>query len=168
MPDKAFRAIRRFCMDCQGGHAPSVISCKDGDCFFYALRLPPKESVVSKERAAGKEARQAEEQAALLPPASPPLSVVSARSERAAQDGHDGPDTQSMQAGQSEDRPLRVIRRYCLLCSGSRAEARECDAKDSCALWSFRFGVLPSTFKRVVARRKRQRVELSLPGLLLS
>ena len=62
-------------------------------------------------------------------------------------------------------RPLRGIRRHCLLCAGSRVEARRCDAKDSCPLWSYRFGVLPATFKRVAARRRRAKETLRLPGL---
>jgi hypothetical protein len=58
----------------------------------------------------------------------------------------------------------RAIRRFCLTCSGSRQEVRGCDAKE-CDLWSYRFGVSPSTFKRVLARRRRSRGALTLPGL---
>jgi hypothetical protein len=63
-----------------------------------------------------------------------------------------------------EARPLRGIRRHCLACSGSRQDVRGCDAKDSCLLWSYRFGVLPSTFRRVAARRRIILLPLPLPG----
>lgn len=59
----------------------------------------------------------------------------------------------------------RVIRRFCLGCAGSRREVRACDARDHCALWSYRFGVSPATFKRVIARRRQWRATLALPGL---
>ena len=66
----------------------------------------------------------------------------------------------------SVDPSLRVIRRFCLSCAGSRGEVRECDAGESCSVWSYRFGVLPATFKRVIARRKKKRGELTLPGIM--
>lgn len=111
MPDKASRALRRFCLDCQGGYVPSVSACKDVSCIFFPYRRPAPEAAAPGER------------------------------------------------------PLRLIRRFCLDCAGSRREARECDARERCSLWSFRFGVLPSTFKRVVARWRKRRSELTLPGL---
>ena len=67
-----------------------------------------------------------------------------------------------------EAKPLRGIRRYCLSCAGNRQDVRACDAgrhgERPCALWSFRFGVQPGTFKRVLARRRQGR-QLLLPGL---
>jgi len=116
MSDKASRALRRFCLDCQGGHVPSVSACKDASCILFPYRR-------------GNEGATENDSAS---PASP---------------------------------SLRVIRRFCLDCAGSRREVRECDAKESCSLWSYRFGVQPTTFKRVIARRRKRRGELTLPGL---
>lgn len=117
MPDNASRALRRFCLDCQGGHVPSVNTCRDASCIFFPYRR------LGEGRGAG---------------------------------------TEDVGAG---ERALRLIRRFCMSCAGSRREVRECDAKENCSLWSFRFGVLPATFKRVIARRRKKRSELTLPGL---
>ncbi len=111
MDAAAARALRRFCLDCQGNHPPSVAACPDVECRLYPFR-----------------------QCTVTPPA-------------------------------EEERPLRAVRRHCLLCAGSRAEARRCDAKESCSLWSYRFGVLPATFRRVASRRRRAKETLRLPGL---
>ena len=123
MADKPLRALRRFCLDCQGGHPPSVAACKDADCLLFAMRRP-----------AGA--------------AADPLA-----------------DAPCDEEDSFPERPLRVIRRFCLACGGSRTEVRTCDARDACPLWSYRFGVLPATFKRVLARQRRSRSELLLPGL---
>lgn len=153
MPDKAARALRRFCLDCQGGHPPSVSACADTACLLYPwrrYRVPPARSGTGTKTCP----------AAPLPgleglPGDPGKRRESLSPEQAiVQD-----DTP---AG---DAPVRAIRRFCLACAGSRREVRECDAKEACPLWSYRFGVLPSTFKRVVARMKRKRMELTLPGL---
>jgi len=107
---KVARAIRRFCLDCQGDSPPHVTGCKDTACPLFSLRdstLRP-----------------------LLP----------------------------------EERPLRSIRRYCLSCAETRDDVRKCDAREQCGLWSFRFGVLPQTFKRVVSRRKRGKELFLLPA----
>ncbi len=106
----AERALRRFCLDCQGGSAPSVRACADASCRLYVFRLCTVED---------------------LP---------------------------------EDARPLRAIRGHCLACAGSRKEVRACDARENCPLWSYRFGVLPATFKRVAARRKKRRETLLLPG----
>lgn len=64
-----------------------------------------------------------------------------------------------------DERPVRAIRRYCVACcGGERSEVRTCDARDRCALWSYRFGVLPETYRRVKARLTGPRA-LVLPGL---
>lgn len=65
-----------------------------------------------------------------------------------------------------EIRPLRLIRQYCLNCAETRQDVRACEAR-TCHLWSLRFGVLPATFKRVVARQRVQRETILLPGLQL-
>ena len=113
MHSKPAKALRRFCMDCQGGYAASVQECRDTLCPLFDFRL----------------------------------CTVTPLPEDA--------------------RPLRAIRRNCLSCAGSRKDVRACDAKDNCSLWSFRFGVLPSTFKRVAARRRRTSETLMLPGMKL-
>jgi hypothetical protein len=109
----AARTLRRFCLACQGGYHPSVITCADTSCPLYPLR-----------RSAGMD-----EDPSLWP-----------------------------------DAPARAIRRFCLGCAGSRSEVRRCDAKGQCALWSFRFGVSPATFKRIASRLKFRRSLLFLPG----
>ena len=111
MQSKPARALRRFCMDCQGGYSASVQDCQDLSCQLYIYRLC------------------------------------------------------TLQPLPDDARPLRAIRRHCLFCAGSRQDVRACDAGQDCALWSFRFGVSPATFKRVVVRRQRWRTELTLPGL---
>ena len=127
MPDTARKAIRRFCLDCQGGYAPSVRACLDTVCVLHSLR----HGIGTDE-------------------ASPPKPALSDQAE-------------PMQA--ERIRPVRLIRLFCLICAGNRREVRICDAKGRCAHCSFRFGVLPATFKRVVARRQRWRTTLTLPGL---
>ena len=47
---------------------------------------------------------------------------------------------------------LRAVRRQCLLCAGSPADVRACRARDDCALWSYRFGVRPDTYRSVRRR----------------
>ena len=60
--------------------------------------------------------------------------------------------------------PLRAVRRYCLVCcGGERGEVRSCAAKDGCALWSYRFGVSPQTYRRVKARFFAPQ-QFTLPG----
>ena len=62
------------------------------------------------------------------------------------------------------ENPLRVVRRYCLICcGGERREVRSCAAKDGCALWSYRFGVSPRVYRRVKARFFAPR-QFTLPG----
>ena len=111
MHSKTAKAVRRFCLDCQGGSFASIQECRDVSCDLFGMRLCTL---------------------APLP---------------------------------QEARPLRAIRRHCLDCAGGRAEVRACDAREDCPLWSFRFGVLPGTFKRVAARRRRKFETLLLPGM---
>lgn len=147
MTDKPLRALRRFCLECQGGHPPSVAACRDVDCLLYALRRQP--GTPAGEDAAPGDADQDRAETGSGGAAAAPGC------DAAAPAGSEG----------GPGRPVRVIRRFCLLCGGSRAEVRACDARDSCPLWSYRFGVLPATFKRVLARQRRVRSELTLPGL---
>jgi hypothetical protein len=106
------KAIRRFCIACQGGSAVMVRGCDDTSCALYVWRL-----------------------------------------------GEEQP-----QAGRSG---VQAIRCHCLTCSGGeRAEVRRCAARETCALWSFRFGCSPETWRRVRAR-KRGAQPLLLPGISL-
>lgn len=133
MSDRPLRALRRFCLECQGGHLPSVTACRDVDCLLYALRC--HDETAGEPESGDANARCG---AALIPPAKGACSAES---------------------------PVRAIRRFCMACGGNRADVRTCDTKETCPLWSYRFGVLPSTFKRVLARQRRSRGELILPGL---
>lgn len=127
MRDNPIRALRRFCLECQGGHAPSVISCLDTACPFHPFRLPfPEVPPSAAGTAAPKNGASLDESLAGSVPAA------------------------------------RVIRRFCMGCAGGGKDVRECDAKENCAVWSYRFGVSPATFKRVVARRNKWRKELRL------
>lgn len=49
-------------------------------------------------------------------------------------------------------RALRVIRGQCMMCAGSRADVRQCAAREDCVLWRYRFGVRPQTYKEVRRR----------------
>ncbi len=49
-------------------------------------------------------------------------------------------------------RALRDVRRQCMTCAGGRAEVRQCAAREACALWRWRFGVRPQTYRRVRQR----------------
>ena len=57
---------------------------------------------------------------------------------------------------------LRAIRRQCVTCAGSRGDVRSCTAREDCALWSYRFGVRPRTYREVRRRFFAPR-ELDLP-----
>lgn len=106
---QAAKAIRRFCLSCQGGSSVAIASCSDEECVLFLVRQCTLEEL------------------------------------------------------SEEINELRYIRRHCLVCAGSRSDVRKCEAKEDCPLWSYRFGVLPSTFKRVVARQREQRQSLLLP-----
>ncbi len=47
---------------------------------------------------------------------------------------------------------LRSVRRHCLHCAENTSDVRACTAKNECPLWSLRFGVYPTTYKRVIKR----------------
>lgn len=151
----ARKAIRRFCLDCQGGYAPSVRDCADAACVFHPLR----HGFRAQDRPGGTPPAE-EPLPGLLPsllPCDQPLASAPS-----------GPLTPDRAAGPEQEeagRPVRLIRLFCLVCAGNRQDVRACDAGQVCALWSFRFGVSPGTFKRVVARRRLWRSRLPLPGL---
>lgn len=182
MSDKPLRALRRFCLECQGGHPPSVTACKDVGCLLYGYRrqqgLSDGAASVSDDALVGPSALSGPDPSCGSDYAASGLAAMarerggSASVPDAALSGvgaavpdHDEAVSERPEDGRCSDRPVRVIRRFCLLCGGSRGEVRACDARDACPLWSYRFGVLPATFKRVLARQRRSRSELTLPGL---
>jgi hypothetical protein len=70
-----------------------------------------------------------------------------------------------MREPNSEGRPLRSIRRYCLECAGGdRPLIRSCQEKEHCPLWPHRFGVTQRSLRRMAQRTAPQR-QLRLPGL---
>ena len=194
MSFNARKAIRRFCLDCQGGHALSVRVCADADCVLYSLRhgtgteealqgggasAPPAAGALPQqlrgtaELKAGSIAPAPEGQGPGIAKSTPPGETISPGSlhsllsvDRCPTPTRPSlPPDQGVTPEQVEAGPARLIRRFCLACAGNRQDVRACDAKASCALWSFRFGVSPATFKRVVVRRQLWRSRLSLPGL---
>lgn len=121
------RAIRRFCVACQGGFAQSVRDCLDGECALYSLRMSIQ------------------------------------RTHKEDTTVRDSGELETLLDGLGR-RPVRAVRSYCLACAGGRQDLRACRAGKSCALWPFRFGVFPQTFKRVYKRRHGPRT-LTLPGI---
>lgn len=118
------KAIRRFCMACQGGSSRQVAACEDADCALHPYR--------SGEQIERPEQPKQPEQAEL--------------------------------AEQAPCPPSRTIRRFCMACCANlRAEVRACAAREDCALWSYRFGCTPETWRRVKNRRSSPR-PLLLPG----
>ncbi|BFR47130.1 restriction endonuclease [Nitratidesulfovibrio sp. HK-II] len=151
---KTIRAIRRFCLDCQGGVAREVRLCPDTGCGLYAWRLA---GIVAGGVNAGKHDPTGDGDADANPAAGDPVDPSA---------GDPLPGALPLIAQTLPDeRPVRAIRRYCVACcGGERSEVRTCDARDRCALWSYRFGVLPETYRRVKARLTGPRA-LVLPGL---
>ncbi len=117
---KARRAIRSFCVSCQGGAAAYVEGCKDSVCRLYLFRLYHANARPEWEAA---------------PEALP-------------------------------ERPLRAIRRHCMICADGRADVRACAARADCPLWSFRFGVKPETYRKIMDRFYKPKT-LLLPGFTL-
>lgn len=103
------KAIRRFCMACQGASSRQVSACEDTGCALHPYRSGEEEA--------------------------------------------EGPYP-----------PNRAIRKFCLICCGNlRSEVRGCAARETCALWSYRFGCTPETWRRVKNRRTNPQ-PLLLPG----
>ncbi len=152
---KTIRAIRRFCLDCQGGVAREVRLCPDRGCGLYAWRLA---GIV----AGGSNGGGRHDHAGDGDADTDPVAGASTGSSG----GNPLPGALPLIAQTLPDeRPVRAIRRYCIACcGGERAEVRTCDARDRCALWSYRFGVLPETYRKVKARLTGPRT-LVLPGL---
>ncbi|MDD2967220.1 MAG: hypothetical protein PHN64_07050 [Desulfovibrionaceae bacterium] len=130
------RSIRRFCLECQGNSSKAVQACADAACPLWAWRLPPAPEAEQPQH----KAVQPAQQACLLTPCTPPCPK-----EPAPCMGLQPFSAKSRQA-------LRAIRRQCLLCAGGRADVRQCRAKESCMLWSYRFGVRPEKYKAVRRR----------------
>lgn len=162
---KTIRAIRRFCLDCQGGVAREVRLCPDTACGLYTWRLA---GIVAGGTNGGRH-DPAGDGDADAPDAAQDASVSGGSANKPAPDKSATdplPGALPLIAQTLPDeRPVRAIRRYCIACcGGERAEVRTCDARDRCALWSYRFGVLPETYRRVKARLTGPRT-LVLPGL---
>lgn len=47
---------------------------------------------------------------------------------------------------------LRGIRRNCMNCASSRVDVRLCAGRDTCVLWTYRFGVSPKKYRDVRRR----------------
>ncbi len=151
---KIIRAIRRFCLDCQGGVAREVRLCPDTGCGLYAWRLA---GILTGGTGGGRHDPAGDHDPDAAPLGGAPVG-------RPATDPLPGALPLIVQT-LPDERPVRAVRRYCIACcGGERAEVRTCDARDRCALWSYRFGVLPETYRKVKARLTGPRT-LVLPGL---
>ncbi len=108
------RAVRRFCLECQGGSSRAVRCCEDEACALWAWRVPDEANRVTVEGTSA--------------------------------------DPSAGRRGAMACPALRAVRRHCLACAGGRGEVRACSAREGCALWSYRFGVTPDTYRTVRAR----------------
>lgn len=225
---RVVRAIRRFCLDCQGGAAREVRVCTDLGCALRVWRMagirggdPVMDAGDSPASAQGVAMPSCNDSLlstpcpvtnapspedapcatgarpvshALFPGASPAASPAASPDARPdvspvgslSQDAlsrslspEGRPDAPAPE--RNGDRavfpagcvppgsegdvvpPLRAIRRFCLHCCGFRDAVRGCDARETCALWSYRFGVQPETYRRVRNRFSGPRT-LALPG----
>ena len=144
------KAIRRFCMACQGGSSRQVAACEDADCALHLYRsgeVPEQPELAERAELTG-QIRQSE----LAEQAGAEKSGLAERAELAEL------------AEQAPCPPIRTVRRFCMACCANlRAEVRACAAREDCALWSFRFGCTPETWRRVKNRRSSPR-PLLLPG----
>lgn len=132
------KAIRRFCMACQGGSSRQVAACEDADCALHLYR-------------SGEMPEQPEQ----------PEFAEQADAEKS---GQAEVAEQAPVAELTPCPPIRTVRRFCMACCANlRAEVRACAAREDCALWSFRFGCTPETWRRVKNRRSSPR-PLLLPG----
>lgn len=172
---KTIRAIRRFCLDCQGGVAREVRLCPDTGCGLYAWRLAG--ILTGGANGGGRHDPTGDGDAdapdavtvsdvSMVAGAPPKGSALAGKPATNKPSSDPLPGALPLIAQTLPDeRPVRAIRRYCLsCCGGEREEVRTCDARDRCALWSYRFGVLPETYRRVKARLTGPRT-LVLPGL---
>lgn len=203
------RAIRRFCLDCQGGAAREVRICTDLDCALRVWRMagarvgelamdasdarPPGHDALSASCGVPALPTPGDTMQATMPEAVPqtpctptgPLQTGGTEDMAAGKasfrcaspvDGAASPslDRNGDRAGFPAEcvppgnegeavPPLRAIRRFCLHCCGFRDAVRGCDARETCALWSYRFGVQPETYRRVRSRFSGPRT-LVLPG----
>ncbi len=144
------KAIRRFCMACQGGSSRQVAACEDTGCALHLYRsgeVPEKPELAERAELTG-QTRQPE----LAEQVDAEKSGLAERAELAEL------------AEQAPCPPIRTVRRFCMACCANlRAEVRACAAREDCALWSYRFGCTPETWRRVKNRRSSPR-PLLLPG----
>lgn len=66
------------------------------------------------------------------------------------------------------ERPMRPVRRHCLVCAGGKSAARRCpagpDSDMPCLLWIYRLGLSSRGMERLRKRRDKARL-IKLPGL---
>lgn len=169
------RAIRRFCLECQGGAAREVRACPDVACALSMWRMAGARSLAEggdDAAATGEAAATAHcaadvqpllempvERPAALSPAMP--DVRQPGQQTAPQAAHLPPHLPEgcVPCGLEGSfvEPLRAIRRFCFHCCAYRDAIRACDAREACPLWSYRFGVLPETYRKVKARLRGHR-----------
>lgn len=160
---RVVRAIRRFCLECQGGAAREVRRCPDLDCALRIWRMAGARGT--------EQPGQVEGCIGAGCPASVAPGAVAAAAAAAVENGAAAREAvvppECVPPGNEGEvvPPLRAIRRFCLHCCGFRDAIRGCDARDACALWSYRFGVRPETYRRVKARFYGTR-PLVLPGFV--
>ncbi len=121
------RQIRRFCLDCQGNSSPEIQQCRDTECHLWPLRLGKVKSHAATATLSTAHGENIDPKT---------LDTIG----------------EGIHSVLFEKKPLRVVRSHCLACAGHRSDVRACTAKEQCPLWSLRFGVYPSTYKRVKAR----------------
>lgn len=157
MPDMPIlKVIRRHCLQCQGGAAQEVRLCNDVNCALFAWRMAGTH-VIGEEQVSFAEVplrytpSHGASSCAQLEAITPLAGFDSALCT-----SHE--DGTAICCAMPSVKPLRAIRRFCFQCCGNREQIRACDAKSLCALWSYRFGVQPQTYKRVKARLRGERM----------
>lgn len=114
-----FKAIRRHCVECSGDNEQEVKHCPSSTCLLWAYRFGQmSQTAIAK----GK-------------PADPDLAPVKPL--------RDGPVWPVKQDG-TYISPLRMVRGYCLNCTGTWHDVEYCEITD-CPLCGWRFGIMPET-----------------------
>ncbi|MEG2173546.1 MAG: hypothetical protein RRY29_09865 [Desulfovibrionaceae bacterium] len=132
------QVVRHFCLECQGNSSAAVRECCDECCALWPHRVldsskmhaagPAPEGAGLEQSPAGGEARGLK------------IDLLSR------------PSLNHAEREAARRVLLRAVRRQCMSCAASRAEVRACAARESCGLWSYRFGVRPETYRAVRQR----------------
>ncbi len=151
---KALRALRRFCLDCQGEDIEAVRNCPEISCPLWPFRVRSKKKaqeppLETEHLLLAQEEQPAQSSLMNLMPAKQLSGEKTVRESSTASSRN--LETENS-AAQTDLSALRAIRRQCLQCADNRRHVRACDARDTCAVWSYRFGVLPETYLRVKRR----------------